>query len=299
MKIAIAGASSFIGRHLIEKCINKGWKIIAVVRHNSPYKAEFEVLKNVSVIECNMDDYHSLTTKVGKVDCLVYLTWNGTRGNYRNDFALQQKNFEVASDTIHDFVNAGCKIVMTAGSQAEYGPWSSEEKVTELTEAKPNTEYGRFKLKLYESVRELCADKNIRFIEPRFFSLYGTDDFEGTMVISILKKMLKNEPCEFTECIQKWDFLHIDDAVAGLIKLIEDKSANGIYNFGSGESHELKHFVEKMYKITKSKSELRFGAVPYPETGIVNVNPCVEKLKELGWKPKTSFEEGINKIIKA
>ena len=147
-------------------------------------------------------------------------------------------------------------------------------------------------------MQNLCSDKNVRFIEPRFFSLYGADDYEGTMVISILKKMIQNDPCELTECIQKWDFLHIDDAINGLMKLIESNVASGVYNFGSGESYALKHFVEVMYKVTKSESELRFGVVPYPETGIVNVNPCVEKLKELGWVPKVSFENGIREIVK-
>ena len=40
-----------------------------------------------------------------------------------------------------------------------------------------------------------------------------------------------------------------------------------------------------------------FGAVPYPKTGIVNVNPDVHKLMAMGWKPKVTFSEGINRIL--
>ena len=118
------------------------------------------------------------------------------------------------------------------------------------------------------------------------------------MIVSMLKKMLKNEPCALTECKQMWDFLYIDDAISGLIKLIEDKKAYGVYNFGSGESFQLKYYIEVMYEITKSKSKLNYGDVPYPVTGMVNIDPCVDKLKSIGWKPKTSFEEGIKVMIK-
>lgn len=53
-------------------------------------------------------------------------------------------------------------------------------------------------------------------MEPRFFSLYGPYDFEGTLVMSTLKKLMGNEPCDLTKCIQQWDFLYIDDAIEAL-----------------------------------------------------------------------------------
>ena len=53
-----------------------------------------------------------------------------------------------------------------------------------------------------------------------------------------------------------------------------------------------------MAELTHTKSELKFGSVPYPETGIVNTNPSVEKLmEETGWKPAIPFAKGIKKVI--
>ena len=50
-------------------------------------------------------------------------------------------------------------------------------------------------------------------------------------------------------------------------------------------------------KTSHSQSVLNYGVVPYPKTGIVNVNPAVDKLKSIGWAPKVTFEEGILNII--
>ncbi len=298
MKIAIIGASSFIGQNLIKHIKNKNWQITAVVRNKKSYQDVFSKYNNVTLLECDMKDYANLGKLIGYVDCTVYLTWNGTRGEARADFERQKNNYVQSMVAIKAIVEAGCKKIITAGSQAEYGPWFSDRKLIESDEENPNTEYGKFKKQFYYDVKAYCNKYGATVIEPRFFSLYGPNDFEETMIISMLKKMLKNEPCDLTECKQKWDFLYIDDAVTGLRKLIEDETAEGVYNFGSGKSCQLKHYIEVMYRITDSQSKLNYGAVSYPKTGMVNVDPCVDKLKGVGWEPVVSFEEGIKRLIK-
>ncbi len=95
-----------------------------------------------------------------------------------------------------------------------------------------------------------------------------------------------------------WDFMHIDDAITALIKLIEQDCPDGVYNFGSGDSRILREFVEVMRKSTKSESVLRFGKIPYPKTGRVSIEPDITKLQEkLNFEPVVSFEVGIKKIV--
>ena len=222
--------------------------------------------------------------------------WNGTRGTDRNNEELQIENYKNSISFLEAMIAKGCTRFLTAGSQAEYGLWTKSEKLTEEEIPHPNTQYGVYKLKFYEYAKEYCRSMGCKLIEPRFFSLYGPKDYEGTLVISTLNKMLENKPCELTECIQLWDFLYIDDAIDGLVKLVENDVPKGIYNFGSGYSAPLKEFVERMKETTNSDSELRYGAIPYPSTGIVNVHPEVKKLMKCGWIPKIEFEEGIKRI---
>ena len=54
----------------------------------------------------------------------------------------------------------------------------------------------------------------------------------------------------------------------------------------------------EMAEITKTESELHFGAVPYPETGMVSIWPDISRMKsELGWKPQVPFKTGIEQIL--
>ena len=297
MRIVISGATSMIGAALTNQLLRNNHEVVAVVRPNTRKTELLNTSPNLSVVACNMEDYAELENLIsGTVDAAVSAAWNGTRGADRNNEALQEENYRSSIAFLKVMIAKGCKKLLTAGSQAEYGLWASERKLTEDTIPAPNTQYGKYKLRFYEYAKAYCGICGCSLIEPRFFSLYGPQDYEGTLIISSLKKMLQDKPCPLTQCVQLWDFLYIDDAVDGLIRLVEDDVPEGIYNFGSGNAAPLKAYIEQMKEITNSGSQLQYGMIPYPSTGIVHVNPDVSKLMACGWKPKTSFADGIKLI---
>ena len=293
MKIVITGANSFIGQRLSKRAVEAGWETVMVLRpgHDIPQLPE-----NCRVIPLAMEEYGKISRQAGACDCFVHLAWNGTRGSARMDKALQDSNEEYSLQAVRSMLEAGCRRVITAGSQAEYGPVSG--KITEDSACAPNTEYGKAKLRLYEKASVLCNEGGASFKEPRYFSLYGPGDYKGTMVISILSDMLAGWPCMLTQCAQSWDYLYINDAVRGLFQLCFRDCADGAYNFGSGDVRQLKEHVLEMARLTGTKSELRFGAVPYPETGMVSIWPDISKLRrELDWEPQVTFRDGIRAVI--
>ena len=291
-RLLISGGTSFIGKALAGKARMLGWDVIAVVRKGKI----LPMTENLTVLNLDMEEYQMLGQLVGKCDCFVHLTWNGTRGAARMDRELQHMNRKYSLDAVQSVLNAGCRCIISAGSQAEYGP--QDGIISETTECSPNTAYGREKLAFYHDMVKLCQKTRAQYREPRFFSLYGPDDYLGSMIMSTLECMLHNVPCRLTQGLQMWDFLYIDDAVEGLLKLCDPAVPNGVYNFGSGDARPLRSFIEEMAQITDTKSELLFGAVPYPATGMVSIWPDISKLKtELNWSAKTSFCTGIQKIL--
>lgn len=286
MQAVITGATSFIGKKLSETLRAHGWDVVHVVRRSQ------ENAENIKEVLLDMENYDRLGDKIGFCDCFIHLAWNGTRGPARMDRKLQEQNCEYSLQGVRSMIAAGCKCIVSAGSQAEYGPHN--EQINENSECHPNTEYGKAKLKFYNETAKLCECAGVKYREPRFFSLYGPDDYEGTMIMSMLRSMLENKPCELTQGIQMWDFLYIDDAIEALYRLCTQECPNGVYNFGSGDVRQLKDYVLEMARITRTESELRFGAIPYPKTGMVSLWPDVSKLeKELGWHAATDFSTGI------
>lgn len=294
--ILVTGATSFIGINLIKEIL-KEYKVIAVVRSNSEKISLLPESKNLLVLGLEMKNYYRLPSLIKEpIHAIVYLSWGGTRGIDRNNIELQEQNFKYSISALHSAAKLKAKVFMSAGSQAEYG--LQNEIISENTVPKPVTAYGKSKLKFYEYGIEFCKNNNIKFVEPRFFSLYGAGDYEGTLIMSMLTKMLKNEPCDLTDCTQKWNFLNIKDAVAGMKILLECKLIkSGAYNFASKDTRELKSFLLEMKGITNSKSKLNFGAISHNDSGKYGINPDISKLLNTGWQPKIRFEDGIRILI--
>lgn len=167
-RIAITGAGSFIGQALTACADGLGWEPVLVTRPghslgNGPSSGRF--------VELAMEDYARLGEAVGPCDCLVLLAWNGTRGAARMDAALQQRNLDTSLTGIRSALAAGCRRIVLAGSQAEYGP--HDGPITEESACRPNTEYGRAKLALYRQAEALCREWGAVLAEPRFFSVWA------------------------------------------------------------------------------------------------------------------------------
>ena len=109
MKIAILGASSFIGKQLLDRLTSLGHEIIAIIREGSSSKSLFESTELVKTVECNMDKYFTLADSITNLDCLVYLTWDGTRGSSRDDYKKQENNYNIGIATIEALQKEGVK----------------------------------------------------------------------------------------------------------------------------------------------------------------------------------------------
>ena len=108
MKIAVVGASSFIGKYLIAEFHRKKWEIIAIVRNANVHKGFFSQYDNVTLVECDMHNYSELANLIDRGNTTIYLTWNGTRGADRSNYEKQRKNYEQSMIAIEAFVKAGC-----------------------------------------------------------------------------------------------------------------------------------------------------------------------------------------------
>ena len=95
-------------------------------------------------------------------------------------------------------------------------------------------------------------------------------------------------------------FLYVNDVAEGAIKLLKCKSKNVVFNLGSDKSYsvkELAHIIGKIFGYKNIKVIMEEKRKRYPDPKILECN--YSKIKSLtGWKPRTTFEEGMNKTIK-
>lgn len=290
MRVTIAGANSFIGKRMVAIAKNQPDMVLTlVVKPGSLVKCP----DGAKLVECRMEDYKELGALAGNGDIFIDLSWLGSRGTDRQDSSMQKFNYDCNMSAMRSMADAGYKVLVSAGSQAEYG--KCHGFISENTPLNANTEYGKYKVQIFYDTTELANKFGLRFIEPRYFSLYGPEDYNKTLIMSCIDKMKRNEDVNLNECTQLWDYLYVDDAVQGLYALCRNETAEGAYNFATGHYRPLKDFVMDIHKAIESQSTIRFGVVEY--NGLyIDLQPVVDRLKnDANWEYKTNFIDGIKK----
>lgn len=298
MKYVITGATSFIGLELLDYLLSQQHQVVAVCRPNS--QGLSKIPAGVEIITAEMSDYGNLHREIEHADVFVNLAWGGTGHDGRNVQDVQHENVINTIAAMFTADKMGCQVFVEAGSQAEYG--TVLECINEETPCHPFSEYGKAKFEVKERLFELSEQLGIKYIHLRIFSLFGEYDHPWTLVMSCIDKMLRNEPIDLSPCTQKWNFLYVKDAVKQIYLLCQYALRNSgykaeVFNIASKDTRILKAFVDEMYSLAQSKSELNFGAIA--PTNVVSLDPDVSKTEAAtGFISQYVFKDIVNHIIR-
>ncbi len=302
MKAAvITGATGAIGTALVEKLTEENVRVYVLVRPDSKRVDRIPKSKNVKVLYYGLNEYDAKASLIeeeidDEVEVFYHLAWNGTIGDVRNDYYLQNQNVKYELDAVRLADRLNCKTFIGIGSQAEYG--RVEGSLTSSTPVNPENGYGVGKLSAGYMSRLLCRQLKMRHIWVRVLSIYGPNDGEATMIISTIRKLLKGEKPSLTKGEQKWDYLYSKDAANALFLIGEKGEDNKTYCLGSGEARPLREYIEKMRDSINPDADLGFGDIPYSLNQVMYLKADISELnKDTGFVPQIPFETGISETI--
>ncbi|MDR1547971.1 MAG: NAD(P)-dependent oxidoreductase [Hungatella sp.] len=310
MNVVVTGATSFLGRALVDRLLLEKNQVFAVVRPGSKNMGNLAIQREGLIrIERNLEELHELSQVIHEpCQAFYHFGWDGSGSENRMKREVQQKNVEDSLKALEGARRLGCKRFLFSGSQAEYG--IRREAMTEETECKPVSEYGRAKLEFSEKAKSLTENwrktgvSEMEYIHTRIFSVYGPGDHPWSLVESCLRAFGRGEYISLGECTQIWNFLYLDDCIRALILLMEQEkeSVSGIYNVAGpeGENRPLREYIRTMYEVLGFHGSYSCGRRAPNAEGPANLIPDIKKLeKATGWQPLVSFQEGIRRTYQA
>ncbi len=305
MKAIVTGATGFIGLALCRELLQSGYEVAAVIRPGSEKKGKLLKMReetgvsgeNLQILEIKLEELKTLHEQYHiRADFFFHLAWNGSSGAAREDFDIQHSNIEYMADAIRTACSCGCKKILGAGSQAEYGVVDGVAK-EEKTVPFPFMMYGTAKLAAYQMGSILAKQLNIGFAWPRIYSVYGVGENPGTLVNYVMDSLIKGEKPELSPCENMWNFLYITDCARALRMLAEDENAQGICHVASKDTRCLKEFVMEIRDVISPGAELGFGSRTSDPKRTFQLQPDVEKLYGMGFCAEVSFAEGIRRKL--
>jgi len=293
----ITGPTGTIGNALIELLLSKGIEVYAVIRPGSTRAAAFPIHEKLHIVACVAAEYNRLPDLIpADIDAFFHLAWAQTIGAGRNDMPSQINNIRYAIDAVNAAAKLDCRVFVGAGSQAECG--RVEGFIRQDTPCFPENGYGMAKLCAGEMTRVECEKLGIDHIWMRVLSIYGPYDGEKTMIMSVIRSLLRGEKPALTAGEQQWDYLYCRDVAKGFYCAAESGVSGKIYPLGSGTARPLREYVEILRDQINPVLPLGFGEVVYAPKQVMHLQADISALQQdTGFQPAWSFENGIAETI--
>lgn len=296
-RIIITGANSFLGRNLVMKFLDEGYEVYALVRNVESFEKEMENKERLHSIIWNLENPETVLDTVKAGDYFFHFAWDGSGNIGRSDERIQLRNIDLSLKVVEVALKLGCKKFFFPGSQAEYGKRTDEMK--EDDELFPISPYGKAKMLFSRQAQKMMAGCPIDYVHLRIFSVYGYGDREGTLVNECIRKFSTGETVQLGPCVQKWNYLYIDDFNNIMVELLRGDCKTGIYNIASDDTRVLREYVEDIDRCAGNTGKYVFGDLEYNPEKSPALQPSIDRmLRVIGTYSFTAFEDGIRMTMK-
>ena len=207
--ILVTGATGFIGSRLVSDLVEKGYDVSTLVRKGKHVeKKTNEIVGDVTDSELDFGD--------NTFDCVFHLA--SKTPLEKNSKVLEKVNLD-GTKNLFNALNGKIKSIVYISGLGVYGS-PQETIIDENTPHDPNTNFVKIRVNAENFLRDNCRKNNIKFSVIYFGDVYGS---KGWFYEFIVKRLLKNSfriPGNGLYCK---GFVHVDDAVGSMIKIMENE----------------------------------------------------------------------------
>lgn len=299
-KAMITGGLGFIGSHLAELCVEKGYEVTIISRSDSKINNIHKIRNKINLIILDVKD---IDKEVKGFDYIFHLA--GSTDNYAIIEGEPYRDINMNCMTTIALLeavkkhNPKARIIFVStffvNGRVEKLP------VTVDTPCRPLGLYGATRLAAEHFCHVYHNVFDLDIVIARFTNVFGRrkpginkkEGFNYMIKQAVEGKELKlYDDGDFYR-----DYIYVTDVASACLALAEEGKSNAMYYVGRGEFVKFKQLIDIVARETGAKVKHIETPDFHKKVGIKDFVCDNTELKKLGWKPKVSLEEGIKKTI--
>ena len=326
MKVLVTGSAGFIGSALTLRLLDRGNEVVGIDNHNDYYDprikearlarfADHPAYSHLRIDLADADAIKRCFAAHGPQRVVNLAAQAGVRYSLENPLAYINSNITGFAHVLEGCRHGGVEHLVYASSSSVYGantamPFSVHQNVDH-----PLSLYAASK-----KSNELMAHAYSHLFDLptsglRFFTVYGPWGRPDMALFKFTKAILADEPVQvFNFGRHRRDFTYVDDIVEGILRVLDRPaprnpdwtgerpdpgSSNApwrVYNIGNNSPVELMTYIAALERALGRKA--RTELLPLQPGDVPDTYADVDDLvKEFGYKPTTSVEEGIKRFV--
>jgi len=300
-RLLITGGSGFIGAHVANKAVSCGWEVVVLDLQPPPVNFHLEI----EFVKGDIRDHNTVEGIMQDCEAVVHLA---AQISVPESFTNPEKTRSINVGGTQNILEASHKYdvskVVIASSAAVYGSTSSFPLEEEMA-GDCISPYAKSKWE-----NEIQVDQfrklGLNSIALRFFNVYGPGQSVENAYASVIPKFLHlmahgQVPTIYGNGKQTRDFIHVDDIVNAIMKLLDAEHPFGhsVVNVCTEIEHsilDLTNIIEK--GLNKRKGDTNYFFEEAREGDIVRSCGSNVRLRSMiSWKPEKRFESSVLELI--
>lgn len=301
-RILITGGAGFIGSHLSELFLAKGYEVICMDNLITGKVGNIKHLLNERKFKFIKHDISKKINVKGKVDYILHFASPASPVDYLKYPIATLKVGSLGTHNVLGVAKAKRAVFLMASTSEVYGD--------PLVNPQPETYWGNVNpigpRSVYDEAKRFSEALTMAYHRAnkidtkivRIFNTYGPRmrENDGRAIPNFINQALKNEPITvYGDGSQTRSFCYVSDLIDGIYKLLMSKEHDPV-NIGNPNEMTLLKLARTIIKLTNSKSKIVHRPLPVDDPKVRR--PDIKKARNiLKWQPKVGLEKGLSATI--
>ena len=284
--VLITGATGFLGSYLVHAMLKENFEVVILKRSTSDVWRIADVMDDIVIYNVDIDSPEKAFVE-NSINIVIHTSCNYGRNKESNSEVIQTNilfGLEVLECCIKHNVNTFIN--------------------TDTLLHKGLNSYTLSKKQFVEWLMKLSTE--VQIVNLKLEHMYGPKDSKTKFVPWVLSQFYSGvDEIRLTEGKQERDFIFIQDVISAYITIIKCRGQLekfSEFDVTTGNFISIKSFVTKLkqayeIKTGECRTKLNFGAIPYRDGEIMSIEGDNRELLDLGWLPRISIDQGLNKYI--
>lgn len=297
--VLVTGGTGFIGSHVVEELVDRGYSV-TVLTHSHSRGNLWNVIDQVKLIVADISRTAWLS-EVPRARTVIHLACNQRSFSFRRPQRDVSVNLMGSVNVLEYARKHDARIIFSSNS----GIYGACVQAKEDDPVNCSTPYDVDKYSAELMMRAYKDQYGIKSTVLRFATIYGPrqriNEKKGWMpvVATFAANLLLGRPITiFGDGLQTRDLVFVKDVPDALLRAMHYSAEFDIFNLSSGREMKIVEIFELVSRFVGVK--VRPAHAPSSPGDIRRMSYSNEKIRrELGWKPRTSPEEGIRLTVDA
>lgn len=308
MKVLVTGADGFIGSHLVEELVRKGYQVKAFVYYNSFNTWGWldtlskDVMENVEIFQGDIRDPNGVEEAMRGVEAVFHLAaLIAIPFSYHSPDTYVDTNIKGSLNVLQAARKLGTKRVLVTSTSEVYGT-AQYVPIDEKHPFQGQSPYSATKIGADRLAESFYRSFQLPVTIVRPFNTYGPRQSARAVIPTIITQLLAGkEDIKLGALTPTRDFNYVKDTANGFISIYEsNKTIGEEINIATQKEISIGELAEELIRQINPKAKIICDEQRLrPEKSEVNrLLGCNEKIMRMtDWKPKYNFEEGLAETI--